>query len=283
MKLNNSYLTIMKKIFLILLVGLFVAMAGQSAHTYHPFVAEGKRWLCWEGAPNNIFMISGDTIFENKSFKKILHRYPDLYNDDIYHDYAIVREEGKKVYIVYEGESEEMLLYDFSLGIINGSVEIANGEKYICKYAENISTETSNQGVVERRKITFLSTFDTENEWDSSVLMEGIGMRHHPFRPYGQVPNNQHKFDYEIIEVDENDKMVFNGADWLSSYNYYAYMRGEVNGDEIIDVEDVNAIIGFILRDANPEWDDVSADCNKDQILDVEDINFVINKILKVN
>lgn len=278
----------MRKLYITLLWGLFVATVCRAAHPYHPFVVEGKKWWCSEGVPDNIFIISGDSVYNNISYKKVLHVYPDLYDDNDHHNYAIVREEGKKVYIVFEGEREEVLLYDFSLGIITRSVEIANGECYISKYARNISTQTCLQsdwsfcGDEERRYVVFRSSRETTpNNFDSSTIIEGIGMKLHPFRPYGHVLETGN-VDYEIEQVEENGKIILTGGDWYNySYNYFDFLRGDVNGDKIIDVEDINAVINYFLGCNNSEaYDDVSADCDNNQIIDVDDVNALINIIL---
>ena len=55
--------------------------------------------------------------------------------------------------------------------------------------------------------------------------------------------------------------------------------KGDVNGDDVIDVEDVNGVINMILNISN-KGD--AADLNGDGVVDVEDVNAIINIILKV-
>ncbi len=54
-------------------------------------------------------------------------------------------------------------------------------------------------------------------------------------------------------------------------------LSGDVNGDNAVDVADVNAVIDMILglKDNTPE-----ADVNGDKVVDVADMNAVIDIIL---
>ena len=56
--------------------------------------------------------------------------------------------------------------------------------------------------------------------------------------------------------------------------------KGDVNADGLIDVEDVTALIDYVLT-ANPEGVSLeNANCNGDNIIDVEDVTMLINFIL---
>ena len=58
---------------------------------------------------------------------------------------------------------------------------------------------------------------------------------------------------------------------------------GDLNGDKIVDVEDVNAVINIILSTNNREGIQANADLNGDEVVDVDDLNIIINFILEVN
>ena len=59
-------------------------------------------------------------------------------------------------------------------------------------------------------------------------------------------------------------------------------MLGDINGDNIVDVEDVNAAINIILR-LNSISDYLgNADVTNDGVVDIEDVNAIINIILKL-
>ena len=58
-------------------------------------------------------------------------------------------------------------------------------------------------------------------------------------------------------------------------------INGDVNGDDRVDVEDVNALINIILKTKTESDYSGNADVNGDNKVDVEDVNAVINIILK--
>lgn len=58
---------------------------------------------------------------------------------------------------------------------------------------------------------------------------------------------------------------------------------GDVTGDNIVDVEDVNAVINLILKVTNADDYPGNADVTGDGIVDVEDVNSIINIILKID
>ncbi|MBO4870779.1 MAG: leucine-rich repeat protein [Muribaculaceae bacterium] len=57
-------------------------------------------------------------------------------------------------------------------------------------------------------------------------------------------------------------------------------IKGDVNGDEKVDVEDVNAAINIILELKPASYYPVNADVNGDNKIDIEDVNAIINIIL---
>ena len=59
-----------------------------------------------------------------------------------------------------------------------------------------------------------------------------------------------------------------------------AEVRGDVTGDNIVDVEDVNAVINMVLQLPQQNINAGSADLTGDNIVDVEDVNVIINIIL---
>ncbi|MBR6284779.1 MAG: leucine-rich repeat protein [Muribaculaceae bacterium] len=58
-------------------------------------------------------------------------------------------------------------------------------------------------------------------------------------------------------------------------------VRGDLNGDGSVDVEDVNIIINLILEATTPEQIAGNADINDDGTTDIEDVNTLINLILE--
>ena len=59
-------------------------------------------------------------------------------------------------------------------------------------------------------------------------------------------------------------------------------VKGDVDGNGLVDVEDVNAAINIVLKLANASDYQGSADLDNNGIVDVEDVNAMINIILKL-
>ena len=109
-------------------LGMAKAVAQDGGREYIPFVEEGKVWYC--GADGNIgqityehpegtaivcvFTMRGDTLINEKEYKKVNFQYEDYYGDNEQHYYCAVREEDCRVFIVEENTTKEKLLYDFS-------------------------------------------------------------------------------------------------------------------------------------------------------------------------
>ena len=115
----------------------------------------------------------------------------------------------------------------------------------------------------------------------------------------GELPDTQ--VDYEVItslEVPDGDVMhqLHFTAPMADADNCAAVMEvhvfatshstavhGDVTGDGLVDVEDVNAIINIILKINTASDFTGDANVNGEGIIDVEDVNEVINIILKAN
>lgn len=102
------------------------AMA-QKEREYVPFVEEGKVWYCSYGSvgpitPEHpegcnikcIFTICGDTLVNDRYYKKVFCQFEEYYGGEELHYYCAIREESYQVFIIEEEETEEKLIYDFS-------------------------------------------------------------------------------------------------------------------------------------------------------------------------
>ena len=95
------------------------------------------------------------------------------------------------------------------------------------------------------------------------------------------------KYQYFRFEVD-----AIGGADQWNPDNFVFQLaelafigptKGDITGDNKVDVEDVNAAINIILEMKTEADFAGSADLNGDNKVDVEDVNALINIILEVN
>ena len=64
---------------------------------------------------------------------------------------------------------------------------------------------------------------------------------------------------------------------YLDNGRFRPYVKGDANRDGVVDVSDLNKVVGEILRGETPMWYE---DMNDDDKLDVSDINAIVNIIL---
>ena len=111
-------------------LGILKANAQEEGREYVPFVEEGKAWYCGYWHPHEvfpstfedidgegidcIFTMLGDTLINDKEYKKVYCQFEEFYGDGEQHYYCAVREEEFRVFIVEENNIEEKQLYDFS-------------------------------------------------------------------------------------------------------------------------------------------------------------------------
>ena len=75
---------------------------------------------------------------------------------------------------------------------------------------------------------------------------------------------------------DADGNIIYKGA------AYTEPIAGDLDGDGLVDVEDVNAAINIILKIKTPKDYPGNADLDGNGMVDVEDVNILINKILKL-
>ena len=109
-------------------LGILNVNAGESEHV--PFVEDGKVWYCGYWHPNEtfpstpedpigngidcIFTMHGDSLINDREYKKVYCQFEDYYGDREQHYFCAVREEDHRVFIIEEKTTEEKLIYDFS-------------------------------------------------------------------------------------------------------------------------------------------------------------------------
>ncbi len=60
----------------------------------------------------------------------------------------------------------------------------------------------------------------------------------------------------------------------------YERMRGDVNGDAIVNISDVTALIDYLLGSASGDFYEVNADVNDDQGINIADVTALIDMLL---
>jgi hypothetical protein len=57
-------------------------------------------------------------------------------------------------------------------------------------------------------------------------------------------------------------------------------LRGDANGDGVIDMSDVKFIVNYILGTPDPSFNAKAADANQDGEIGMPDVMFIVNYIL---
>ena len=57
-------------------------------------------------------------------------------------------------------------------------------------------------------------------------------------------------------------------------------LPGDVNRDELVDINDVTLLISVILGNNTDEYDTVAADINEDNMIDINDVTLLISMVL---
>lgn len=67
---------------------------------------------------------------------------------------------------------------------------------------------------------------------------------------------------------------------WREFYILHDYLLGDVNGDGVVDVTDVNSVINYILGKVSDSFIFVAADLDGSNVIDVSDANSIVNIVL---
>jgi hypothetical protein len=104
-------------------------MSQEGRRDYVPFVEEGKAWYCeydhfdvdqpplkdpMGNSIDCIFTMHGDTLINDREYKKVYCQFEEYYGDKEQHYYCAVREKAYQVFIIEGGTMEEKLIYDFN-------------------------------------------------------------------------------------------------------------------------------------------------------------------------
>jgi hypothetical protein len=92
----------------------------------------------------------------------------------------------------------------------------------------------------------------------------------------------------EVVEVDQGLTYQVNGEVGGPDNYYYIdlpspYVRGDANGDGVVNVTDIMAVANYILKIQMQTFVEAAADVNGDSSVNVTDIMGIANIILKVD
>ncbi len=82
------------------------------------------------------------------------------------------------------------------------------------------------------------------------------------------------------LTFSNNTQVLFDVADVAKVYLSEALLKGDANGDGVVDVADVVAIVNYILEKPAENFYKAAADVNGDTVIDAADVVSVVNIIL---
>ena len=260
---------------LLLIVGMMFALDAFAWHEYQPMVVEGRRWEC--GSYHDlVYVIEGDTVVNGDVFKKLYEYFYDFRDPEkppVRRYYAALREVDRKVYVlwkkvIYPHEEVLELLCDFSLGVINRDASHLSQQ-----FLDNKTVGHAINVVIEGQERRVLNIVGYRGACYPAV--EGIGNIDCAF------------CDPDLFRCTDGDKVLYDYKNKDYFYVYYpddmpfAVTDGEVNGDNCVDIGDVNSVINMMMgKPLGERCDDVAADMNLDVKIDAADVNAIINVML---
>ena len=256
---------------------LLIALLGFSqlyADEYIPLVREGVKWVCLETkyiesaelyeVKKRFYTIEfkGDSVIDGITYKKC-YRYSDNeWVDDGYiipcsktEPFAMLREENRIIYVY----ATDYRIFEYSYsGFRYWSLDdwYASGQKevklYELKETNHFKLSGYKQFLNQESEIYYFNDFENIL-WDEGAFIEGVGF---DSDVYGDLltPFWEGAYSLNVIYSyiglhhmeDADGNIIYKGAAYTESAT--GNIDGDLNGDGIIDVEDVNILINKILK-----------------------------------
>ena len=195
------------KPFRLLMVLLFLQLAAavEAQYTYKPFVGEGKVWnVIYKSSIyihpsfyDSQYLMKGDTIIGGDTLKKVFLTDSTRYHDNEQHYFCAVKEEGKVVSVVYEGQDTLTQLYDFEKGL----TELAQAHPYHATKPYEKEHWIMTNSICRHVSMDFVK-LDSWNDWEWIEMTEGIGYSYY-LDPFTGVPGRY------VVSCFENGHYVF--------------------------------------------------------------------------
>lgn len=274
------------------------------ADEYIPLLREGVKWVCVETKEvtdsdypfpdSNVYTrfytieLIGDTIIEGRTYKKC-YRYSDIEWNGIWlacsktEPIALLREEGRTVYAynrddyfyISSHSRSYFLFWSVDDWYYDGGIDMK-----LYEFDENGHFKFEGFKPFLNQESEVYSFVNSLVDANQGLFVEGVGFDSDIFGdllwPY--IESASYMCDYRYLGLhhmeDAEGNIIYRGRAYPSV--------GDVNGDSMIDVEDVNAAINIILKLKTMDDYLGNADLDGNGIVDVEDVNILINKILKL-
>lgn len=118
-------------------------------------------------------------------------------------------------------------------------------------------------------EISALAASDTTDQ-SGSFLFENVGGGYYIFQL-----SHPGYFSLDTLV------QVYGGADYDFTLQVEAYIRGDANFDQQIDLGDVIHIINYLFKDGPPPIPFFSGDANDDGVVDISDVIYLLNYLYK--
>ncbi|MBR6283082.1 MAG: dockerin type I repeat-containing protein [Muribaculaceae bacterium] len=268
----------MKKFLCFMMMSLPLLWCGAQDADYVPLAEEGKVWHMVKQHPLPPdyeefetdflyeYFIKGDTVIAGRPCKK-MYRYNWENSGVAAFNCGIYDEDGKVFQVRDDGMTK--LLYDFSAEVGDVVTLMDDSGNYEFKFHVEEVRQVNIRGVNRRALLV-------GSEGGCGWWIEGIGC---DLGPLNDILLGIPGSPYYWSDCELNGKVVCDWRDFSKLYHFNPISNADVNGDGMVDVEDVNIAISHMLGN------DVStifyADVNGDGVVDITDVNIVIGAMLE--
>ena len=113
--------------------------------------------------------------------------------------------------------------------------------------------------------------------------INGLWLERHDGTRVGYILDNIYNVEYlfkgiKVYTYQSVDEYAFNEVKKI----YFAndiFLRGDADGNGVVDMMDVYCIISYILNNHNATFNKEAADANQDGVVSMPDVMFIINYI----
>ncbi len=231
----------------------FIFQVQSQVYQYHFIIDEELLWSYCDIVKRDVdsydmtyyqLRFNGDSIINETQYKKVYQK--DCSEKSYY--IGAIRERDKKVYVIYNGDEQERLIYNFNL---------VEGEQMQDPYCNHNHTVTKIEMVEiagSLRKKFNLSSYDT---W-----IEGIGSLERFFL-YPLSPVSSYDLGIRLNYQKKNNELIYIGEDWYFNDN-------ECNESAVAEID--KDAIHIIFNSANNQIQ-IKGLLNKSYLFELMDLN----------
>lgn len=260
---------------------LFLPLLAMAQEEYEPFIVEGKVWhyehVDYRSSYIYKVYFEGDTVIDGHSCKKMVEERPGFPT----YSRCACREEGGKVWVYYSHYAsqpwQEWLLYDFTCqeGDTVTNLLLYGAEKFSVNETKDIRSFGS-----DRRRIAIKQDGIGPKSYPGYWL-EGVGSRLNMF-DFWVVPHAGASERFLYCELNGEriaDQSSFGDAA-LENFGLEEPVPGDVDGDGIVGISDVAAIVSAILGEQPQKYNANNADLDGSGDVDINDVMTIVSIIL---